>query len=69
MTQEQIEQLKTTLANKQYSIIKQLELGFINNDCFIPSFAILIHCAENMSIFNETQRDNIIQFINNISYV
>ena len=44
------------------------KLGFINNNCTPTVFCILIHCMENLDIFNETQLNNIQHFINKLQY-
>lgn len=64
-----VNDLQTKLINKQHNIIKRLQLGFVENDCSIPIFAILIHSVENINILNEQQRDNINEFINKLNYV
>lgn len=48
--------------------IDAIELGFINNDCSPILFSILIHCVENIEIFNKDQLININSFINKLSY-
>ena len=48
--------------------IDAIELGFINNDCSPILFSILIHCVENIEIFNNDQLININSFINKLSY-
>ena len=49
--------------------IDALKLGFINDDCVPILFSILIHCMENIEIFNPTQLNNISKFINKLSDV
>ena len=48
--------------------IKILELGFIKDNCNSMLFGILIHCMENIEIFNETQTNNINHFIHRLRY-
>lgn len=70
------EQLKQKLVDKYSSIlidiekqnIDAVELGFINNDCSSLLFSIIIHCVENIEIFNKNQLININSFINKFSY-
>lgn len=57
------------LVNMEKRNIDALELGFINDDCAPMLFSILIHCTENIEIFNPTQLNNISNFINKLSYV
>lgn len=60
---------KSLLADMQSDNIKRLELGFISDDCVPMLFSILIHCMENIEVFNSTQLNNISNFINKLSYV
>ena len=70
------EQTKQNIVDRYNSIlidierrnIDAIELGFINNDCFPVLFSILIHCVENIEIFNKDQLININSFINKLSY-
>lgn len=70
------EQTKQNIVDRYNSIlidierrnIDAIELGFINNDCSPILFSILIHCAENIEIFNKDQLININSFINKLSY-
>lgn len=62
-----INNYKELLINKQAKIITKLELGFVDNDCSILPFDILIHCLENIIIFDEDREKNIINFINKLS--
>lgn len=57
------------LVNMEKRNIDALELGFINDNCAPMLFSILIHCIENIEIFNPTQLNNISNFINKLSYV
>jgi len=56
------------LSNIEQNNIKNLEYGFINNDCTPTLFSILIHCVQNINIFNNNQLNNISNFINKLSY-
>ena len=70
------EQTKQNIVDRYNSIlidierrnIGAIELGFINNDCSPILFSILIHCVENIEIFNNDQLININSFINKLSY-
>lgn len=70
------EQTKQNIVDRYNSIlidierrnIDAIELGFINNDCSPILFSILIHCIENIEIFNKDQLININSFINKLSY-
>lgn len=67
--QDIIDNYNIILSNMQKRNIDALELGFINDNCNIMLFSILIHCKENIEIFNDTQLNNISNFINKLSYV
>lgn len=69
LRQTLIDDYNGLLANIQSDNIKRLELGFISDDCVPMLFSILIHCMENIEIFNDTQLNNISNFINKLSYV
>lgn len=69
LRQTLIDDYNGLLANIQSDNIKRLELGFISDDCVPMLFSILIHCMENIEIFNSTQLNNISNFINKLSYV
>lgn len=64
-----IDNYNLILVNMEKRNIDALELGFINDDCAPMLFSILIHCMENIEIFNPTQLNNISNFINKLSYV
>lgn len=67
--QNLIDKYNDILANIEKRNIDAIELGFINNDCAPALFSILIHCMENIEIFNTTQLNNVSNFINKLSYV
>ena len=69
LKQTLIDDYNSLLADMQSTNIKRLELGFIFDDCVPMLFSILVHCMENVEIFNATQLNNISNFINNLSYV
>lgn len=64
-----IDNYNMILVNIEKRNIDALELGFINDNCAPMLFSILIHCMENIEIFNPTQLNNISNFINKLSYV
>ena len=64
-----IDNYNIMLANMEKRNIDAFEFGFINDDCVPMLFSILIHCVENIEIFNPTQLNNISHFINKLSYV
>lgn len=67
--QNLIDKYNNILANIEKRNINAIELGFINNDCVPALFSILIHCMENIEIFNTIQLNNIYNFINKLNYV
>lgn len=69
LRQTLIDDYNSLLADMQSDNIKRLELGFISDDCVPMLFSILIHCMENIEVFNSTQLNNISNFINKLSYV
>lgn len=66
---EMINNYKSILIDKEYNYLSRLELGFINDNCAIQTFNILIHCVENIEIFNNRQVNDITNHINKLSYV
>lgn len=69
LRQKLIDAYNGILTNMQFDDIKRLELGFISDDCASMLFSILVHCMENVEIFNTAQLNNISNFINKLSYV
>jgi hypothetical protein len=69
LRQTLIDDYNSLLADMQSDNIKRLELGFISDYCVPMLFSILIHCMENIEVFNSTQLNNISNFINKLSYV
>ena len=64
-----IDDYNMILVNMEKRNIDALEFGFVNDNCATMLFSILIHCMENIEIFNPTQLNNISNFINKLSYV
>lgn len=69
LRQKLIDAYNGILTNMQFNDIKRLELGFISDNCASMLFSILVHCMENVEIFNTTQLNNISNFINKLNYV
>lgn len=64
-----LQEYRNTLVNINENDIKLMELGFIaDNNCNTMIFPILIHCMENLDIFNDEQLNNITLFINKLNY-
>lgn len=60
---ELIKEYNILLSKIEIADIKRLELGFINDDCDIQLLSIVIHCIENINIFNDDELYNINYFI------
>lgn len=60
---ELIKEYNILLSKIEIADIKRLELGFINDDCDIQLLSIVIHCIENINIFNDDELYNIDYFI------
>lgn len=60
---ELIKEYNILLSKIEIADIKRLELGFINDDCDIQLLSIVIHCIENINIFNNDELYNINYFI------
>lgn len=65
---ELIKEYNILLSKIEIADIKRLELGFINDDCDIQLLSILIHCIENINIFNDNELYNIDYFIKHFNY-
>lgn len=65
---ELVKEYNILLSKIEIADIKRLTLGFINDDCDIQLLSILIHCIENINIFDNNQLKNIEQFLHIISY-
>lgn len=64
-----LEQYEKLFIRKNADTIQKLRLGFLEEDCSIPAVAIMIHCMENLELFNTTQLNNISHLINRMAYV
>lgn len=63
-----INNYKDILINVEKRNIDAIGFGFINNNCSSMLLPILIHCMENIEIFNIKQLNNISNFINKVTY-
>lgn len=63
-----INSYKKTIIKIEEDSYYKFKLGFINNNCTPTVFGILVHCMENLDIFNETQLNNIQHFISKLQY-
>lgn len=64
-----LEQYEKLFIQKNADTIQKLRLGFFEEDCSIPAVSIMIHCMENLELFNTTQLNNISHLINRMAYV
>jgi len=64
-----IEQYENLFIRRNTDIIEKLRFGFIEEDCSIPIISIVIHCMENLEIFDNTQLNNIQQILSRLNYV
>lgn len=63
------DEYKETLNKIFDSNIKKAKVGFnIKESCRDYIFPILVHCMENINIFNEEQLENINQISNKLIY-
>lgn len=67
-TKNIVNDYKVLLGTMQVNNIEAATFGFVNNNCDTMLFSILIHCMENIGIFNEDQVNNINNLINKIVY-
>lgn len=47
--------------------INEIELiknGFIPDKCYTPKLSLIVHCMENIEIFNDEQKGNLNNIIN-----
>lgn len=49
--------------------VELLDLGIITTKCYTPKISMLIHCMDNMDLFNDEQKGNIQTMINKYKYV
>lgn len=66
--QELVNTYNSNLANMMTNHIEKLKYGFVEDDCANNLFSILIHCIENIDIFNKNQLGNITCFIDKLNY-
>lgn len=65
LNNEFVEEYKNILIDIENNIIQSYELGYIPNQCIPLIFSILVHCQENINIFNDEQKININNLITN----
>lgn len=65
---EQVDDYQIELAEMFINDVEKIKLGFISDNCDTIIFSMLIHCLENIDIFNDNQIANITHYINTISY-
>lgn len=63
------EQYRNTLIKMTKNDIDIVSMGYVPDACTSMMFSILIHCMENIEIFNTTQINDISYLLNKISYV
>lgn len=68
LIQEIVNNYNNILADIEKQNIEAMDFGFINDTCASALLSILIHCVENIEIFNSNQLNNIFNFINKLSY-
>lgn len=64
-----LEEYTKLFIKRNNDTIDKLRLGFIEEDCSIPTLNIIIHCIENMEIFNNEQLNTLSNYLNKLSYV
>lgn len=57
--------LLSTIEQNEINVVK---MGVIESSCNGLLFSILVHCVENIELFNDTQLQNINMYINKILY-
>ena len=55
--------------NKAIEDVELLKLGFVGTKCYTPKIALLLHCMDNIEIFNKKQLENLNILINKYKYV
>lgn len=64
-----LEEYTKLFIKRNNDTIDKLRLGFIEEDCSIPTLNIITHCIENMEIFNNEQLNTLSNYLNKLSYV
>ncbi len=68
LTNKVLNDYKLLLAKIQINEINIKKTGFINNSCISYIHSYLLHCMENIDIFNKEELNYIHVTINNILY-
>lgn len=68
MKEDIIKTYNDLLINMKVNDINKINYGIIDNNCDSILFTIIIHCVENINIFNEQQLLNINNYLNKIIY-
>ena len=68
LKQNLIDNYNNLLVKIQTDDINVLQYGFVSDNCSSMLLSILIHCIENIEIFNKAQLSNISNFITKLSY-
>lgn len=66
MKDEFINKYRLILVDIFNKYINRLSIGFIDKDCDVIVFPILVHSIENIDIFDEDQIKDIINFANKL---
>ena len=67
LKQDIIDEYNNILADKESNYINKIRLGYIEDNCNIMLLSMMIHCVENINIFNKKQLNNINHIINKVS--
>lgn len=62
MKEDIINKYNSLLININVNDINKINYGFVDNNCDSILLSILIHCIENIDIFNDDQLSNIYEF-------
>lgn len=64
MKEDIINKYNNLLININTNDVNKINYGFVDNNCDSILLSILIHCIENIDIFNDSQLSNIDEFLN-----
>lgn len=67
LKQDIIDEYNNILADKESNYINKIRLGYIEDNCNIMLLSMMIHCVENINIFNKKQLNSINHIINKVS--
>ena len=67
LKQDIIDKYNNILADKESNYINKIRLGYIEDNCNIMLLSMMIHCVENINIFNKKQLNSINHIINKVS--